>query len=119
VTDQSALVRAPALPDPGAEAAQLRHVLALVEEMAGRPASAKDGDALEEAARIGASYAEALPIARRRFDALAAEASAMAAAGVEALLALEEKRRPTRAAAARLADELAGALGRLGAILSA
>ncbi|HEX8643119.1 MAG TPA: hypothetical protein VF702_04310 [Allosphingosinicella sp.] len=91
-------------PDAAAQLAQLREVQALVETIAGRSSRAHAADAaLDKAARIGAAYGDALPVARRRFDALVAETVAWAAAGVEAL---------TRAggsppAAARLADELA------------
>ena len=103
--------------DPGDEIAQLRRLLGLAAKMAGRPAPGDD--ALDEAARIGAAYADALPIAQHRFDALAAETSIWAEAGLKALVALQERQRPTRAAAARLADALDEALARLGAILSA
>jgi hypothetical protein len=104
--------------DPGNEVAQLRQVLSLVEEIAGRPAARTSEDALDEAARIGSAYAQALPIVQRRFDGLAAGTAAGAAAGVEALLALQDRQRPARAAAACLADELGKALGRLSAILA-
>jgi phage host-nuclease inhibitor protein Gam len=85
--------------------AQLRQLLLLVGEIAGRP-PARNGDRdLDEAARIGAAYAAALPILQRRVDALVSETSAWAAAGVDALT-----RGGTPAAAARLADELAAAI---------
>jgi hypothetical protein len=119
VTYQSAPPRVIASADPGREVAELRHVLGIVEEIAGRPASGSEEGALDEAARISAAYAEAWPITQRRFDGLAAETAAWAAVGVEALIALEDRQRPTRPAAARLAEELADALKRLGAILSA
>ena len=58
-----------------------------------------------------------MPIVQRRFDAAAAEAAALAAAGMKALVALQDGGRPTGPAAACFADELALALGRLGTIL--
>ena len=86
---------------------QLRQVLLLVEQIAGRCDGALSPDAaLDEAARIGDAYGEALPIVQRRFDALTAETSAWAAAGVEALT----RTGGAPAAAARLADELGQAL---------
>jgi hypothetical protein len=97
--------------------AELRHVLGLVAEIAGRPVSESEDEQLDEAARIEAAYETAWPLNRKRFDDLAAETAAWAAAGVEALLALEEKGWPTKAAAARLAMELERALTRLGGIL--
>jgi hypothetical protein len=97
--------------------AELRHVLGLVAEIAGLPGSASDDTHLDEAARIEAAYETAWPLNRKRFDDLAAETAAWAAAGVEALLALEERGWPTKAAAARLAVELERALKRLGGIL--
>jgi hypothetical protein len=102
--------------DAGRQLAQLRHVLNLVEELAGREPSSIDGDdALNAGARISSTYWDALPIVRRRFDALAAETVAWSAAGVEALLASGEKR--SRAAAQRLADELQTALDTLTTML--
>ena len=101
--------------DPGGEIAQLRRLLGLAGKMAGR--SPQGDEALDEAARIGAAYADALPIAQHRFDALTAETSIWAEAGLKALVALQERQRPTRAAAVRLADALDEALARLGAVL--
>jgi len=104
------------LPQPAAEAdgprqlAQLREVLVLVERIAGRPGSERGSDAiLDDAARIGAAYGDALPILRRRFDALVSETAGWAAAGVEALT----RGSASPAAAARLADELADAISDL------
>jgi hypothetical protein len=93
--------------DAGRQVAQLRQVLLLVEQIAGRgepPASAEAG--LDEAARIVAAYGDSWPIVQRRFDALVAETVAWAAAGVEALTIGGG----SPAAAARLADELALAI---------
>jgi len=102
----------------GQQVAQLRHALKLVERIAGDDACYADGEvALDENARFTSAYDEASPIVRRRFDALAAEASAWAATGIEALLTADKRGHTPRAAARRLADELATTLGRLGRIL--
>jgi hypothetical protein len=110
---------APGLADAGAEIAQLRRVLALVSEIAGAVPAAPEGTALDQAARIGAAYASALPIDQRRFDEHAAATARWAAAGVEALLLLTERGWPTGPAAERLAEELRKALVELGRIVSA
>ena len=99
--------------DAGAQLARLSEVLSLVEELAGRSPSPRPDAALDEAARASAAYEAAFPIVQRRFEMLAAETSAWAAAGVEALLVLRERGRPIEPAAARLADELRNALARL------
>jgi hypothetical protein len=114
MTQQQPPFYAPGLADAGAQIAQLRQVLALVEEMAGR-ASISPGDALlDEAARISAAYARALPIDQKRFDALAAETTRWASAGVAALLKLDDAGMPVRAAAQRVAEELEKGLAELG-----
>jgi hypothetical protein len=96
----------------GRQVAQLRHVLRLVEELAGRPPEPGVADAaLDEGARIASLYDEAEPIVQRRFDILAAETAAWSAAGVEALLAAGDERSP--AAIRRLADELEKSLSDL------
>lgn len=118
MTSQSSPLDPSAASNPGARVAQLRQVLDLVEEIAGRDHCATAGDAaLDEAARISGAYDRAVPIVQRRFDALAAEADAWAAAGVEALLA--DDTRPPRAAAGQFADELATALAGMAATLRA
>jgi hypothetical protein len=105
--------------DAGAQLARLADVLALVEEIAGSaPASGQDR-AFDTAARASAAYEAAMPIVQRRFDMLAAETGTWAAAGLQALLVLSERGRPTHAAASRLAEELRKALSRLRAIVSA
>jgi hypothetical protein len=102
--------------DPGRQVAQLREALRLVERIAGLETG---GDArLDEAARVSAAYDRALPIIQRRFDALAGEAAAWTAAGVEALLAAAEAVAP-RAAAARLAAQIDQALADLADLLAA
>jgi hypothetical protein len=118
VTHQNAASYAPGLADAGGQVARLCQVLALVEEIAGRPASAPTDAWLDEAARISATYDAAWPIDQRRFDCLAGETALRAAAGVEALLALRERQRPSAAAAARLAEELGDALKRLSNLLA-
>jgi hypothetical protein len=103
--------------DAGAQLAQLGHVLGLVREMAGRPLSWSDQPALDRAARVSAAYAAAMPIVQRRFDSLAAETAGWTAAGVEALMALSDRGRPSRAAAEQLARDLAAALRQLSGIV--
>src|SRR5688500_15601833 len=105
--------------DAGAEIAQLRQVLVLVEEIAGRTPAVLDDGALDEAARVSAAYGSALPIVQKRFDALAVETATWAAAGVEALMKSAGDGRPTGPAAARLADELRKALGKLRDLVAA
>jgi hypothetical protein len=105
--------------DAGAEIAQLRQVLALVEEIAGRPPARPEADSLDEAARVSAAYGHALPIVQKRFDALAGRTAIWAAAGVDALMKIGQAGRPAGPAAARLADELRKALAQLREIVSA
>ncbi|HEY0148335.1 MAG TPA: hypothetical protein VGB70_04965 [Allosphingosinicella sp.] len=104
--------------DAGAEIAQLRQVLSLVEELSGA-AETPDVAALDEAARVSAAYEAAMPIVQRRFDEEAARTARWAAAGAEALVTLEERGWPVKAAAARLCEELRKALGTLREIVSA
>ena len=118
MTQQAQIERGASCADPGGQVAQLRRVLRLVDEIAGRASGSDGDDGFDEAARFSASYADALPIDQRRFDRLAAETTLWTAVGMKALLALQDKERPTRAAAERLADELDGALERLSLILS-
>ena len=113
MTQQEPPLYAPGLADAGAQLAQLRQVLTLVEELAGRVPRAPGDEALDSAARVSAAYARALPIDQKRFDSLAAETARWASAGVEALLRLDEAGMPVTAAAARLADELEKGLARL------
>lgn len=93
-------------------------MLTLVEEIAGREPPARAADAaLDEGARISGAYWDASPIVQRRFDTLAAETTAWAARAVEALLAAGGTGRAPRAAAGRLADELAATLKAMARIL--
>jgi hypothetical protein len=102
--------------DAGRQVAQLRHVLRLVEALAGRGTAPDAADAaLDEAARLSSAYDQALPIVRRRFDCLVGETAKWSAAAVEALLQSGGQAPP--AAARRLADELGTALNRLTALL--
>jgi hypothetical protein len=104
--------------DAGGEIAQLRQVLALVEELAGT-GSEPGVAALDEAARVSAAYQAALPIIQRRFDQEAARTARWSAAGLEALVTLEERGWPVKPAAGRLAEELHKALGLMRDIVSA
>ena len=113
MTQQEPPRYAPGLADAGAQLAQLRQVLTLVEEMAGRATGSPQDEALDAAARVSAAYARALPIDQKRFDNLAAETARWARAGVEALLKLDEAGMPVRAAAERLAEELEQGLAML------
>jgi hypothetical protein len=106
MTQQEPPFYVPGLADAGGQLAQLRQVLTLVEEMAGRSALSPNDRDLDEAARLSALYARALPIDQKRFDSLASETARWAKAGVEALLKLDEAGMPVRAAAERLAEEL-------------
>ena len=95
--------------------AQLCEALRLVERIAGRADAAGPEAGLDEAARISAASDRALPIARRRFEALAEESALWAAAGVEALLVAGA--RAPKGAAARLAAALERALRELAELL--
>jgi hypothetical protein len=102
--------------DAGWKVAQLRHVLRLVEELAGGAVAAgADDAALDEGARVSSAYDRALPIVQRRFDALAGETAIWSAAAVEALL--RSGHAPASAAARRLAGELATPLKALSKLL--
>jgi len=108
----------PGLADAGGQVDQLRQVLQLVEELAGNAAPAPDRS-LDQAARISRAYAHALPIDQRRFDLHAADTARWAAAGLEALLQLEERAHPCRPAARALAERLSRAIGELAGIVRA
>jgi hypothetical protein len=119
MTHQSPHVSMPGLADAGAQVAQLREVLALVEEIGGRQSAAARDGALDEAARVSAAYAHAWPVTQRRFDSIAGETARWAAAGVETLLRLGDEGRPATAAAAALAAALREALKTLGTVVRA
>jgi ABC-type transporter Mla subunit MlaD len=118
MTHQSNHAYMPGLADAGGQVSQLRGVLALVEEIAGRQAPPGDGD-LDEAARVSAAYAHAAPVVQRRFDRIAGETARWAAIGVETLLQLSDGGRPAGAAAAVMASELRKALRTLGGVARA
>lgn len=93
-------------------------MLTLVSEIAGgEPSPEGEEAALDESARFAAAYDAAMPILQRRFDALAAETAAWAAAGVSVLLAAGRHGPPPKAAAATLAEELERALAGLAGLL--
>lgn len=89
-----------------ARLARLAEVLALVERLSGEA-----GAPIMIGPHLDSAYASAGPIARRRFDALAAETAAIAATGIEILLRRNDDaggdRRP---AARRLAVEMRAAI---------
>lgn len=116
---EQAPLLAPGLADAGAQVAQLRQVLHLVEELAGGGTPVPGGAALDQAARISRSYGAALPIDQRRFDLHAADTAHWAAAGLKALLQLEEEGRSCHAAARTLAERLSRALTELERIVRA
>jgi hypothetical protein len=109
----------PGLADAGGQVAQLRQVLALVEEIAGRQAAPVRDEGLDEAARVSAAYAHAWPVVQRRFDRVAGETARWAAAGVETLLSLGDGGRPAQAAAAVVAEALRKSLHALRTIVHA
>lgn len=115
MTHQAPASSVPSGADPARVVAQLREALRLVDRIAGRPDSASREARLDEAARISDAYDRALPIVRRRFEALAEESSIWTAAGVEALLVAGD--RAPRGAAARLAAAIERALSNLAALL--
>lgn len=104
--------------DAGRHYARLGSVLDLVHQIAKSRPEARDR-ALDETARLIGAYEAATPIARRRFDTLASEASVWAAAGVDALASAADPAMQPRAAARRLADELDEALTEMRKLLGA
>ncbi len=104
--------------DAGRHYARLGSVLDLVHQIAGNRPKA-GSRALDETARLIGAYEAASPIARRRFDTLASEASTWAAAGVDALASAADPARQPSAAARRLADELDEAMAEMRKLLGA
>ena len=91
---------------PDERLAQLSGALALVARLAG-----DDAPSVPLPADVATAYSAARPIARRRFDALAAETAAFSAAGIEVLLRQRAGGSgDCRAAAARLASEMRTAI---------
>lgn len=96
-------------PEPAdARLARLAEVLVLIERLSGEP-----GAPIVIGPHLADAYAAAGPIARRRFDALAAETAAIAATGIEILLRQPEDKRAGHPAARRLAMEMRGAIDSL------
>lgn len=105
--------------DAGRRLAQLSLLEGLVSRIAGHERGDYHPDqALDHNAKISAVYGDALPIVRKRFDALAGETAHWAAAVIEVLLAKGQSQAPPIAAARRLADELAQARRSLEALLA-
>ena len=117
MTHQSPAQQMPLPVEAGRQMAQLRSVLLLVEQMAGRMPSGGEDALLEEGARLSSAFDDARPVVQRRFEALVTETAAWAAAGVEALLAHQDSPEPPRAAAAALAVELDRTLDDLSRLL--
>jgi antirestriction protein ArdC len=118
MTDQSTRAYMPGLADAGGQVAQLRQVLALVEEIAGQQSAPQDA-ALDEAARVSAAYAHCWPVVQRQFDRVAAETAAWAAVAVETLLRLSDSGRPAAAAACAVAGALRRNLATLRTVVRA
>ncbi|ARS28006.1 hypothetical protein [Sphingomonas sp. KC8] len=96
----------PVADGPDERFARLAGALALVARLSGDAQAAPPVPA-----DAAADYAMAGPIARRRFDALATETAAFAAAGIEILLRQRSTRGgDCRAAAAQLAAEMRTAM---------
>ena len=87
----------------------------LVRSVCGQGGTAAQDAMLEEAAQVSIAYERASPVAQRRFDAMAGEMAAWAAAGVEALLGSGEA--PPQAPARRLAGKMENGLDQLRALL--
>ena len=98
-----------------ARLASIRTALGIVEQVAGRPASAT----LSNDAIIAAGWPQAAPAAQRAFDTRSARVAAAAAAGLEAIAARHEAgQSPHPAAIERLARELGGGLADLDQLFS-
>lgn len=100
-------------PAPAEQVAQLRAIRALVDELAGNaPAGsvAAHGD-------LDRLYDRAPSIAQRRFDALAGETAAYAAAGLSALIAERGAGGTVAGAAAHLAREMERSIRRMETLL--
>ena len=103
--------------NPGGQVASLREALILVRGICGDAELATTREALlDEAAWFSSAYERASPVVQRRFDALCGETAALAAAGVEALLAAGAT--PPAAPAQRLAGALEDSITRLRSLLN-
>lgn len=113
----------PAGSDDGAarDMARLRSVLELIERMAGAPSDKPatiDEASLDHGARLAIAYSSAPTITRRRYDALAGETAACAAAGLAALIRHKERTgRDCAPAAAHLAEEMRRSIAMLTGML--
>lgn len=90
-------------PAPAQQIVELRTIQGLVRELAGMSGQ-EGGDAHEEA--LNCRYDGAPPLIQRRFDALAGEAAAFAAAGLSALIEGRQLGNGASAAAGHLAREM-------------
>lgn len=102
---------------PSSDAGRRYASLVEARRLALRLAGGAEASGADESERVSAVYEEAPPIVQRRFDTLAAEVSAWAAAGVDALAAASDPDCPPQAAAARLAEALDEAVEDLGKLL--
>jgi hypothetical protein len=116
MTQDSRIRYAPGRGDAARQLAQLRDVLTLVRQLSGLDGDGGD-DALDESARLMSLYGDAPPIVQKRFDALAGETAAWAAACVDALLGDGDSL--PRPAAGVLVSELTKALDDLPRIVQA
>lgn len=98
---------------PAEQLAQLRAIQALVDELAGTARGYAPG----ESGDLDARYDIACPIAQSRFDALASETAAFAAAGLSALIAGQSAGAAGSAGAALLAREMDRAIRKMEALL--
>lgn len=90
-------------PSPAEQLTELRAILALVNELAGAsiPVAPEPYDHA-----VDKRYDSAAPLVQRRFDAVAGETAAYAAAGLTALIAGRKQGAGASAAAAYLAREM-------------
>lgn len=102
-----------ARPAPAQQLTELRAIQALVNELAGLPDPR--GEAADDSA--DQRYDAAPPIVQSRFDALSAEAAAIAAAGLSALIQGRRQGTAAAAAAAQLAREMDRAIRTMEKIL--
>ncbi len=120
MTRLSPISYVPGAADAGRQLAQLREVLALVEQLGGRAGIPFEEDfELEQTASLAAAYLHAPPVVQKRFDALATEIACWAAAGLEALAGKGEAEEAPAIAANALADEMRAALRRLTGLIAA
>lgn len=102
-----------AAPTPAEALAQLRAILALVTELGGvEPGLSPHAD------DIGRRYDRASPVAQARFDSLAGETAAYAAAGLAALIAGRGHGAAANGGAAHLAREMERSIRRMEALLA-